>query len=179
MGGLPLRASIHSVRGRGIMTYSKDQILNWQRDQYEHDMKYHFDILSLNRSDRLKHYALHFAKYAGRVARGDEEQKSLVDTVTDALLVSLSTANAIHQKLGYSPEKSNKTFFIRLTDATGRIGDAAEKIDHLEPFLEIAKRGNQDIFDALLDFGMTKALDADLLLNDRRKELRTRQFFIR
>jgi len=159
--------------------YMNDQLLNWQRDQYEHDMKYHFDILSLNRSDRLKHYALHFAKYAGRVARGDDEPKSLLDTFTDALLVSLSTANAIQQKLEYNPEKSNSSFLIRLTDAAGRMGDAAEKVDHLEPFLEIAKAGNQDIFDALCDLGVIEKLDVDLLLNNRRKEIGTRQFFVR
>ncbi|KQB97389.1 hypothetical protein AL073_00030 [Loktanella sp. 1ANDIMAR09] len=159
--------------------YKPDQILNWQQDQYEHDMKYHFDILSLHRNDRLKHYALHFAKYAGRIARGDSEAKPVVETFTDALLVCLSAANTLQQHLEYRPKNSNGLFLIRLTDAAGRVCDAAEKIDHLEPFMGIAKDGNQDFFDTLMDFAVAERLDAQLMLNERRAELRIRQFFIR
>lgn len=159
--------------------YESDQLLNWQRDQYEHDMKYHFDILSLHRNDRLKHYALHFSKYAGRIARGDAEQKTAIDTFTDALLVSLSTANALQQQLDYRQKRSKESFLIRFADAAGRVCDAAEKIDHLEPFMGIARDGNQDILDLLLDFARTEKLDADFLLNERRAALRSRQFFIR
>lgn len=59
-----------------------------QQAQHEHDLKNHFDILSLSRLDRLKHYGLHFAKYAGRFARGEAEAKSRSETLTDAFLVA-------------------------------------------------------------------------------------------
>lgn len=154
-------------------------ILEWQRDQYAHDMRNHFDILSLHKQDRLKHYAMHFAKYAGRLARGSKEEKPKERTFVDCMLVCLSAANTLHQKLTVSSSKSNDSLLIRLTDAAGRFNDATEKIDHLEPFLDIAKTGNQDIFDALVDFASQEAIDIDQILAERRMQLKERQFFIR
>ncbi|MDW3182657.1 hypothetical protein [Roseobacter sp.] len=159
--------------------YTQNQILDWQRDQYEHDMRNHFDIISLHKNDRLKHYAMHFAKYAGRLARGDAEPKSIDRTFVDALLVCLSASNTLHQELRHQPMRSNSTFFMRITDASGRVNDAGEKIDHLEPFIDIAREGNQDIFDALLDYSAAQHLDVDSCLLERRQELKKRQFFIR
>ncbi|MGC1504701.1 MAG: hypothetical protein WA782_11240 [Sulfitobacter sp.] len=158
---------------------TSEDILSWQQDQYNHDMRNHFDILSLHKNDRLKHYAMHFAKYAGRIARGDAETKSVSRTVTDTVLVCLSAANTLHQKLDYTPNRSNSSLLVRLADAAGRVNDAAEKLDHMEPFIEIARTGNQDIFNALLDFSNAESLDIKDLLNHRRGELRERQFFIR
>lgn len=159
--------------------YNSDKLLDWQKDQYQHDMRNHFDILSLHKEDRLKHYAMHFAKYAGRIARGAREEKPAERTFVDALLVCLSAANTLHQELSYSAGKSNKSFFLRLTDAAGRFNDATEKIDHLEPFLEIARGSNADILDALLDFATEKSLSVEAALASRRLELRQKQFFIR
>ena len=159
--------------------YSPETLLDWQKDQYEHDMRNHFDILSLHKEDRLKHYAMHFAKYAGRLARGSREEKPVERTFVDALLVCLSAANTLHQKLNHSANRSNGTFVIRMTDAAGRFNDAAEKVDHLEPFIDIAKQGNQDILDTLLDYAANEAVDVECALKGRRAELRERQFFIR
>jgi hypothetical protein len=159
--------------------YSTEILLEWQRDQYEHDMRNHFDILSLHKLDRLKHYAMHFGKYAGRVARGAREEKPLSRTVTDALLVCLSAANTLHQTLDYSPNASNESFLIRLTDAQGRMNDAAEKIDHMEEFLSQAKVANKDVLDALLDVTISEGIDVHRQLADRRAELKSRHFFIR
>ena len=155
------------------------EILNWQQDQYEHDMRNHFEILSLHKNDRFKHYAMHLAKYTGRIARGENELKPINRTVTDALLVCLSAANTLHQRLGYQATKSERSFIVRLADAAGRVNDAAEKIDHMEPFIEIAQEGNQDFFNALLDYSYTNGLSLDELLVNRRVELAERQFFIR
>lgn len=160
------------------MTTSSD-LLEWQRDQYEHDMRNHFDILSLHKQDRLKHYAMHFGKYAGRVARGAKEEKPLSRTFVDAMLVCLSAANTLHQRLDYTPNKSNESFFVRLTDAQGRLNDAAEKIDHLEPFVEQAILANQDILNALLDLAEVERIDAAAAMKDRRAQLRQRHFYIR
>ena len=159
--------------------YSSETLLDWQKDQYEHDMRNHFDILSLHKEERLKHYAMHFAKYAGRLARGNNEEKSTERTFVDALLVCLSVANTLHQKLSYSANRTNDATLVRLTDAAGRFNDAAEKIDHLEPFIEIASESNQDILDTLLDFAVNEAVDVVRTLQSRRSELRERQFFIR
>jgi hypothetical protein len=154
-------------------------ILEWQRDQYTHDQRNHFDILSLHKQDRLKHYAMHMAKYAGRVARGAQEAKPIERTFVDALLVSLSAANTLHQKLSYTANQSNETFLTRLTDAAGRMNDACEKIDHLEPFLDQLNAGNQDVFNCLLDLAAENDFDPDNALQNRRKELSDRHFYIR
>lgn len=159
--------------------YDHKVILDWQKDQYEHDMRNHFDILSLHKQDRLKHYAMHFAKYAGRLARGSKEEKPTERTFVDCMLVCLSAANTLHQKLAVSQNRSNDSLFVRITDAAGRFNDATEKIDHLEPFLDIAKAGNQDIFDALVDFASQEAINVELSLDERRAQLKERQFFIR
>src|SRR5258707_1695287 len=79
--------------------YQANDLLRLQREQYAHDRRNHSDILHLSKSDRLKHYGLHFAKYVGRLARGTEEQKSLERTVVDTFLVCLSAANTLHQEL--------------------------------------------------------------------------------
>src|SRR4051812_34509831 len=78
---------------------SSHEIASLQRAQYAHDMRNHFDILSLHKNDRLKHYGLHFAKYVGRLAREADEQKPAGRTIVDAALVSLSAANTLHQDL--------------------------------------------------------------------------------
>jgi len=86
--------------------------LDWQRDQYKHDQRNHFDIISLHKLDRLKHYAMHVAKYAGRIARGDREPKPVSRTFVDTLLVNLSAANTLHQKLHYTPMNQIRGFFF-------------------------------------------------------------------
>jgi hypothetical protein len=158
---------------------TSSELLEWQRDQYEHDMRNHFDILSLHKQDRLKHYAMHFGKYAGRVARGAKEEKPLSRTFADAMLVCLSAANTLHQRLAYSPNASNESFFIRLTDAQGRMNDAAEKIDHMENYVDIATAANQDILNALLDLADLEDFDTLDAINARRAQLRERHFYIR
>lgn len=116
-----------------------------QRAQHEHDLKNHFDILSLSRQDRLKHYGLHFAKYAGRFARGAAEVKTRKETLIDAFLVVLSAANALNQalidpqdewRIGEAPSD------LSFTDQAGRFANACEKIDHLEEFRAIALAAN-------------------------------------
>jgi len=162
---------------------SPSEMADLQRTQYAHDMRNHFDILSLHKNDRLKHYGLHFAKYVGRLAREQVEAKPIERTLVDAALVSLSTANTLHQDL------SKETFAVdlnakqidplrTLADASGRFADACEKIDHVEEFVPIARQANRDIMDWLIrsaierDFPLIKAIEV------RRKELAARHFFI-
>ena len=159
--------------------YDAHDLIDWQRDQYEHDMKYHFDVLSLHKNERLKHYALHFAKYTGRIARGDKEAKTLEQTLVDAVLVTLSTANTLHQELSYVSASNKERFFTALADASGRICDAAEKIDHQEPFIDIARVANQDIFNLLLREASSKGIDISVRILERRRQLKSRQFFVR
>jgi hypothetical protein len=162
---------------------SPSEMANLQRAQYAHDMRNHFDILSLHKNNRLKHYGLHFAKYVGRLAREGDESKPAERTLVDAILVSLSAANTLHQDL------SKESFRIESTpkqvdplrifaDASGRFADACEKIDHMEEFLAIARKANTDIMAWLIREARERGLPLLTEVEKRRGELANRHFYI-
>lgn len=148
-----------------------------QQAQHEHDLRNHFDILSLSRLDRLKHYGLHFAKYAGRLARGDAEAKTRPETLTDAFLVALSAANALNQAL---PDVDDETAGseapsdLAFTDQAGRFADACEKIDHLEEFRTIALDANAALVEWVVHSAAADGLNLDTLVDERRRQLARR-----
>lgn len=151
-----------------------------QQAQYEHDLKNHFDILSLSRLDRLKHYGLHFAKYAGRLARGEAEAKSRSETLTDAYLVALSAANALNQALpdseaGITGGKAPSD--LAFTDQAGRFADACEKIDHLEEFRTIALESNAALVEWIVRSAEACCVDLDALVEKRRQQLARRPVY--
>jgi hypothetical protein len=153
-----------------------------QQAQYEHDLRNHFDILSLSRLERLKHYGLHFAKYAGRFARGDAEAKSRTQTLVDAFLVALSAANALNQTLP-NPigERAVEGVPLDLAfiDQAGRFADACEKIDHLEEFRTIALNANAALVEWIVRSAAAAGLDLDLLVDERRQQLARRPVYAR
>jgi len=162
---------------------SPSEMANLQRTQYAHDMRNHFDILSLHKNDRLKHYGLHFAKYVGRLARGSDEPKPVERTLVDAILVGLSTANTLHQDLSnerFSTEIISKQVdpLRILADASGRFADACEKIDHMEEFLPIAREANRDIMLWLMKEAEERSLALIEEVEKRRRELADRHFYI-
>ena len=162
---------------------SSEKLRLLQRDQHAHDLRNHFDILSMHKTDRLKHYGLHFAKYVGRLARGSDEPKPIDRTLADAFLVNLSAANTLMQDLGkeeliahpFGPQVDSLRLFA---DAAGRFADACEKIDHMEEFTSIAKTANRDITEWLLWVAGERGIDLVQEVVDRRKELAARHFYI-
>ena len=151
-----------------------------QQAQYEHDLRNHFDILSLSRLDRLKHYGLHFAKYAGRFARGDAEVKSRKQTLVDAFLVALSAANALNQILPDAEDRQaggELPTDLTFTDQAGRFADACEKIDHLEEFRTIALDANAALLDWIVRSAAVEGLDLDALVDGRRLQLARRPVY--
>lgn len=158
-------------------------LLRWQQDQFQHDRRNHTDIICLSRTDRLKHYGLHYAKYAGRVAVGRDRDGMLRKTLADAVLVFLSAANVLSQRLDqvYRPKPQDqfkRGMLEDLADASGRFCDACEKIDHFEEFLAIAKQANLDILDWILAAANQNDLDLEDLIVNRRKQLVERQFLL-
>ncbi len=162
---------------------SPSEMAELQRAQYTHDMRNHFDILSLHKNDRLKHYGLHFAKYVGRFARETNEVKPVERTLVDAALVSLSAANTLHQDLSkenFDQDLNRKQVdpLRTLADATGRFADACEKIDHLEDFLPIARKANRDIMNWILCEADERSVSLISAIPSRRQELADRHFYI-
>lgn len=151
-----------------------------QRKQFEHDELHHHDIFCLSRADRLKHYGLHFAKYCGRLSR-DHSEEVLRKTLSDWQLVSLSASLALSDNLSLGSisfsEASNDDFLFRAVDASGRFCDACEKIDHAEPFLDMAKFSNREILFLLSSMAAQKSMSLEELVTDRRKQLRQRAFY--
>jgi hypothetical protein len=158
-------------------------LLRLQCEQYSHDRRNHSDILNLCKTDRLKHYGLHFAKYVGRLARGTDEAKSVERTVVDTFLVCLSAANTLHQELHAIPHhsgsqnKENDPVYV-LADAAGRFADACEKVDHMEEFIPIARQANADVVKWVMNIVVEREIDLEPAVKIRRKELAARQFYI-
>jgi hypothetical protein len=162
---------------------SAEELGRLQREQHTHDMRNHFDIVSLHKTERLKHYGLHFAKYVGRLARESSEPKPIERTLVDALLVGLSTANTLHQDLSkeHFPPAHRETQVDPLrtfADAAGRFADACEKIDHLEEFLPLARAANRDVVSWIISTATERRLDLQPAIRVRRKELASRHFYI-
>jgi len=162
---------------------STNDLSRLQREQFQHDKRNHFDILNLSKTDRLKHYGLHFCKYVGRLARGAEESKSLERTLTDTFLVILSAANTLHQELAHEaslPLRFNDQIdsIYRFADAAGRFADACEKIDHMEEFIPIARKANHDLAGWVIASAQERRFELEPAIKMRREELATRQFFI-
>jgi hypothetical protein len=154
-----------------------------QREQHKHDTRNHSEIYCLHKTERLKHYGLHFAKYVGRLARESSEPKPVERTMVDTLLVGLSAANTLHQDLTKetNPRPAPKKQIDPLrtfADAAGRFADACEKIDHLEDFGPIARQANRDILEWVMDIAEERKLDLDAAVKARRRELALRHFYI-
>lgn len=162
---------------------SPSQVAELQRSQYAHDMRNHFDILSLHKTDRLKHYGLHFAKYVGRLARESNEVIPVDRTVVDAVLVALSAANTLHQDLSKDELRQSDAAdqidpLRQFADAAGRFANACEKIDHMEDFVPIAKASNKDIMSWLLHEADHRNIDLLKEIVGRRQHLAARHFYI-
>jgi hypothetical protein len=137
-------------------------MLDLQREQFEHDERFHREIARLDLVTRLKHMALHFCKYTGRIATilHDRENAALrLRTITDSFIISLCSANALNLDLSerVAPRLESTTtlrdlglFLTRQFHPTTKPDDAwfleahaihaakmaaaCEKIDHLEAF---------------------------------------------
>lgn len=153
----------------------------WQISQQKHDLSNHFDIICLHKSDRMKHYGLHFAKYVGRLARNRHNESELKRTLVDAFLIALSAANCMNQKLeiksSFDRPTDNDFDFYFLADAVGRFADACEKIDHFEECRNIAIEANLDILSWIIDRSNLVFENFELAVKKRREFLSHRQAY--
>jgi hypothetical protein len=159
-------------------------LVRLQCEQHSHDLRNHFDIISLHKTDRLKHYGLHFAKYVGRLARESAETKPVERTLVDTLLVSLSAANTLHQDLSkesfiLSEVAGQASSWRTFADAAGRFADACEKIDHMEDFVPLARKANIDIANWIVGIAAARNFNLQNAVCVRRAELAARQFYIK
>ncbi len=134
---------------------AKAILFELQVEQHHHDEVYHREIARLSLHQRLNHMALHFAKYAGKVAAAERIEDAL-PVYVDTLVIGLSMANILNAEmwgilspanqeyLGLLPfgralarqigtDLEGRAELLRTTAiAAGQVAAACEKIDHLE-----------------------------------------------
>src|SRR5215216_5400827 len=133
---------------------------NLQARQREHDIRAHQDIYYLPYPHRMKHLTFHITKYAGRLAPRDAADATFIRTLVDAFIISLSAADVLHIDFSEALNKWGKVdqdtnlidlglamrnqdskadgiqdwYFRKITDVAGRMANACESLDHMEPF---------------------------------------------
>lgn len=134
----------------------KNEILNLQWKQLQHDENYHKDIWLLTVHHRVNHMVLHFAKYSGKLAQAvrDNDSQLFSKTCLDTFIIATSLANILNVNLSSELESydadsvdslSLKLFndldatcssiSLNIAIAVGKLAKAAESVDHLEKFL--------------------------------------------
>lgn len=88
---------------------ASDHLLTLQWAQLKHDEAYHKDIVILPLAQRMKHMALHSAKYTAYflTAFDDGDEARFQRTLTDAFIICLAVANTLNQDLGRELAASN------------------------------------------------------------------------
>lgn len=81
-----------------------EAILDLQWEQLAHDESFHKDVIVMSLPERMKHMALHMAKYTGYLAEAlgtPEEPERTARVLTDAFIITLAGANTLNQDLGH------------------------------------------------------------------------------
>ncbi len=155
--------------------------LQWQ--QFEHDEKYHREIARLPVQDRLKHMALHFAKYAGNLAE-EPQDEGVKRLVTDIVVIAISSANILnlrlsdqHNALRSAGEETG--FATGITIAAGRMAAACEKMDHLEafPFRERITASVLELLSRALSYAEVKGWEVENMVAARLQPVKEKQIF--
>jgi hypothetical protein len=134
-----------------------DRLFDLQLAQQRHDEVSHRDILCLPIQDRVKHMALHFSKYVGRIAESlaQGESGAVNPTIIDTFIIALASANSLNIRLWERAPKFDsrladfKTYIanlpetgeaftnallVRFAQVSGRLAKACESMDHIERF---------------------------------------------
>ena len=164
---------------------SLDQL---QLEQFQHDEKYHREIARLTVQDRLKHMALHFAKYAGNLAEAGTDQARVQRVVIDVFIIGTSSANILNLRLPgalYDQQEASTgdwdvdRFAAVLTIQAGRMAAACEKLDHLEdfPFRATVAKAAVTLVDGAIKFAEACGWDLAALVRSRLGTIKEKMIF--
>ena len=80
----------------------REQFLKLQWSQLKHDEAYHKDVVIMPLAERIKHMALHNAKYTAYLfdAADTGNDARLAEVLTDAFIIVLASANTLNQDIG-------------------------------------------------------------------------------
>lgn len=168
------------VRIAGLDPAALDR-LQWQ--QFEHDEKYHREIARLTVQDRLKHMALHFAKYAGGLADSPEDG-AVRRLVTDIVVIAISSANILNLRLSdqhnaLRSARKDSELATAITIGAGRMAAACEKMDHLEafPFRERISESVLELLSQALTYAEAKDWDVEGMVAARLQPVKEKSIF--
>jgi hypothetical protein len=182
----------------------RDQLLALQWAQLNHDEAYHKDVVILPLAERIKHMALHNAKYTAyffdAVDQGDEAR--LTKTLVDAFVIALASANTLNQDLGQELGEIGVAASLREASAhmieslpriagdplwlirqfarhTGQLAKICESWDHLEPipFREGMKSCNLALLKVVLAESGARGLKIAEAYQSRIRVVETRSIF--
>lgn len=153
-----------------------------QLEQFKHDEVYHREITRLPLQQRLRHMALHFAKYSGNLveARVRGENVAIQRIATDVFIIGMSTANALNFRLAAELSEKGESEFTLSQFATnlavnaGRMAAACEKLDHVEefPFRSEMRRATINLVASAAGFVAMERLDLVQLVRFRLKPVK-------
>ena len=181
-----------------------DQLLALQWAQLKHDEAYHKDVVILPLAQRMKHMALHNAKYTAYLleANTEAENDRLMRTLTDAFIICLAAANTLNQDLGREVAEGDSAMSLEALGAAiagrlgrdsgdplwivrqyakhnGRLAKLCESWDHLEavPFRDGMKECNRALLAAVLAEAAARGLDLAEAYRTRISAVETRSIF--
>lgn len=129
--------------------------LQWH--QLVHDDAYHRDIASMPPATRMKHFALHMAKYGAYLLDADERDDTELTTraLIDAFAIILAMGNTLGQDLsrdlagrnvalGEDVGRGPVPVWRAFIKETGSLAKACESLDHIEDlqFKALMKQAN-------------------------------------
>jgi hypothetical protein len=183
----------------------RDHFLRLQWAQLKHDEAYHKDVVILPLAERIKHMALHNAKYTAYFfdAIDEVDQAKLTKTLTDAFVIVLASANTLNQDIGsdLGPSAEAAESFQSLgaslaenigrDDAddywlvrnfarhTGRLAKVCESWDHLESILfrDEMKQCNLELLKVILAEASDRQLDLAEAYKSRMRQVEGRSIF--
>lgn len=177
-------------------------LLDLQWTQLSHDERYHKDVVILPLGERVKHMALHMAKYVGYLAEIEGDDPERVSRVlTDAFIITLATANTLNQDLARDLGALAADFDFRTTGQkladeldsssdvsgllrpfarhAGALAKACESLDHMErfPFRDAMRESNLALFKLVIAAASARSLDLGALYTARLCVIEERSIF--
>jgi hypothetical protein len=184
-----------------------DYLYNLQLAQLMHDERYHKDVVIMPLAERVKHMALHNAKYTGYLVEAVDAQDTerIQRVLTDAFIITLATANTLNQDLGkeialtiedgqpltalgtafaaeVAPPRNDRFAFVKAyARQSGRLAKVCESWDHMEnvPFRDLMLQSNLALFKLVVAEAAALDLDLDMLYRARLRVVEERSIFDR
>jgi len=185
----------------------REQFLKLQWTQLKHDEAYHKDVVIMPLAERIKHMALHNAKYTAYLfdAADTGNEARLAEVLTDAFIIVLASANTLNQDIGVDLGEGTKAppsllafgsnlendlqrnaadplWLVRtFARHSGRLAKVCESWDHLESvaFRDEMKRCNLELLKAVLAEASARGFDLAEAYKSRIRQVETRSIFDR